>query len=572
MTGVTAVSNRLAAPIWLTDYRREWLFADVTAGATVWAVLVPLAMASAILFGVGPVVGLYALPLPLLAYAFFGGTRLLVIGPDTAVAVLVGGIVASLAVSSDEMLTLTIALAVMAGAFYILFYFLRMGWIADLIPEPVLKGFIEGVVWLTILKQFKDLLGLKLEGPAEGFYGLLIAVVKALPGLHVGTALLGIACVFALYLLKRFAPRVPGSIIVLVLSIAFVATLGLAGSGVDVVGRVEGGLPDLGWPASLNIDRVISLVPGAIAVVVLGYTKTLAALRRATQETGELIDPDRELLGLGVSNLGAGLSGGYAVAGSLTATSVGIASGAKSQVANLVACALCVLTILILLPLLANLAFATLAAIIVIALSGLSDIGYFRELWHERRGEFVIGLAAFIGVLAFGVMPGVLIGVILALFALAGAVHSPTTAMVGRTSAGAFVDLDDRPEAEEVVGMLIWRMYGPAVFLNARALSNKLREAAATRPDLKVVVLDATAVAGVDTSAAHGLLAVRDELAARDIQLWIVNIRRKGWTLIETMMKEAGKAVPSVFDSLAEAVDHFERAPANTPSAGSTED
>jgi high affinity sulfate transporter 1 len=543
----------------MSEYRRSWLRNDVIAGFTIWAMLVPLAMACAVLVGVEPIVGLYTLPLALLCYAIFGGSRLLVVGPDKAVAVLSGSIIASFAVSGSELLAFAVVLALIAGIIYVLFFLLKMGWIADLIPEPVLKGFVEGIVWLTLLKQLNGLLGLGLDAAPKEFHWLVIAVVKALPSAHFATAFMGLTCVVTLLVLRRFAPRIPGSIIVLLGSIVIVVLLGLGEKGVAVLGEVSGGFPDLSLPFSVGPDRIVVLIPGALAIVILGYTMSLAALKQAAQHNGDIIDPNRELLAIGASSIGAGLSGGYAPAGSLTATTVGIDSGGKSQLANLFAGVLCVLTILFLLPLLADLALNSLAAIIVVALIGLSDLGYFRRLWTVRRVEFLVGIAAFVGVLTFGVMPGVMIGTVLALFKLAQAIHSPTTAIVGRTSTGAFVDVDEHPDAREIPGILIWRQYGPLVFLNARVLANELRSVVKARGDVKVVVFDATAAAGIDTSAADAMLAARNDLLADGIQLWVANPRQKGWDLVVASLAAEGAAIPPRFESLADAVAEFEK-------------
>ena len=271
----------------------------------------------------------------------------------------------------------------------------------------------------------------------------------------------------------------------------------------------------------------MELLPGALAIVVLGYTKSLGALKRAhaAEPGSEPIDPDRELLAIGAANLGAGLGGGYPVAGSLTATAVRIDAGGRTQVGNLVAALLSVLTILLLLPALAHVAPATLAAIVVVALAGLSDLGYLRRLWSVRRWEFAVGVAAFLGVLAFDIMPGVTIGLALALFKLAHYIHSPAVAVVGRTPSGAFVDVDQHESATEVPGMLILRQYAPLVFLNARVLSNQMKRLALEREGLRVVVMDATASSGIDSTAADAFRVARDELAAAGIELWLVNVR-----------------------------------------------
>lgn len=548
--------NGLPITEWLPKYRRSWLRGDLIAGATIWAVLVPLALAYAEILGVDPVVGLYTVPLALLGYAVFGSSRTFVVGPDAAVAVLSAAVIAPVVVG-DEHLALTLALALLVGAICVLFFLLRMGWIADLIPDPVLKGFIEGIVWVTLLKQLPALLGLELEGAPQGFFRAILEVTKALPSTHWATALVGLSSVAALLLIRRCAPRLPGPLIVLLGSMMLVGFSGLAGAGVPVLGKISEDLPGIGLPSGLAYGQIIQLVPGALAIAVLGFTKSVPPLKHAAEHSGRPIDPDRELLAIGISNIGAGL-GGYPVAGSLTATVIGVNSGGKTQIANLFAGILCVLTILFLLPFFANLAFSSLAAIVVVALAGLSNLGYFRKLWVIRRYESFIGLAAFFGVLAFDVKPGVMIGVFLALLKIAQDIHRPTTAAVGRTPSGAFVDIDQNAEAQEIPGMLIWRQYAPLVFLNARVLTTELRTLALRREDIRVVVIDATASSGIDSTAANAFIAVRDDLAAAGIELWVVNVREAGWKVVVAALAAAGAEVPSVFESLADAVARFE--------------
>jgi len=440
---------------------------------------------------------------------------------------------------------------------FVIFYLLEFGWIADLIPDTVLKGFIEGVVWVTLLKQLPDLLGLQLASSASGFFTSAIAILQSVPEAHVATAVLGIGSVILLFGLKSLAPRLPGPLIVLVGVIALVAMLGLDGAGVVVVGSSDSGSFSLGLPGGLDRGQIIQMVPGALAIAVLGYTKTIGALKYSASQTHEVLDPNRELLAVGACNLGSGISGGYAVAGSLTSTAVSMSSGGKTQVGNLFAGLLGILTVMFLLPLFANLAFCGLAAIVIFAMSGLSNLGYFRQLWGINKVEFSFAVVTMLGVLVFGVQEGVAIGVVLSLFALAYHIHSPVTAIVGRTPAGAFVDIDDHPQAEDVPGMLIWRQYAPLTFLNARILTNRLRELVSSRDGVRVVVLDATASSGVDTTAANAFIEARQELESHGVELWIVNIREEGWKMVSGLMEAHGQTPPRTFASLIDAVDHF---------------
>lgn len=552
---------RTLAPIveWLPAYRREWLSRDLVAGAAAWAVLVPLGLAYSRILGVDPLIGLYTVPLPLVAYAVFGGSRLFVVGPDAAVVVLAAATLTA-AATGDDRLALVLPLTLLVGLLYLAFFLLKLGWVADLLPDPVLKGFVEGAIWVTILKQVPALLGLPIDLSSRDLGDKLAALARALPEAHAATALLGLCSIAALWLLRRYVRRLPGPLIVLAASIVLVRILDLARSGVAVVG--EAGAPSAGLGLSdLHFDGLVDLAPGALAIVVLGYTKSLGALKRAhdADPGAAPIDPDRELLALGTANVAAGLSGGYAVAGSFSATAVRIDAGGRTQVASLCAALLGVLTVLFLLGPLADLPYAALAAIVVVAMAGLSDLGYLRRLWTVRRYEFAVCLAVFAGVLAFDIMPGVLIGLVLSFFKLAQGIRDPVIAEVGRTPSGAFVDLDQQAGAAPVPGLLILRHYGPLVFLNARVGTSRMKQLAFSREGLRVVVIDATASSGIDSTAAAAFRVARDELAAAGIDLWLVNIRAEGWTLAAATLETAGAPLPPRFQSLREAVARFER-------------
>ena len=337
-----------------------------------------------------------------------------------------------------------------------------------------------------------------------------------------------------------------------------VGWLGLEDSGVAVLGETSG-QARFGLPTDLDSNQIIGMIPGALAIVVLGLTLSIGTMKRAAEQTGERIDPDRELLAIGLSNVGSGLSGGYAVCGALSKTAVAMDSGARTQIGNLFTGVLGVLTILFLLPLLADLADSTLAAIVVVVILGLSDVAYFQQLWRWRRVECGVGVVAFLAVLVLGVLNGVVVGVALALFVVGRVIHQPRTSVVGRLESGAFVDLEDREDAEEIPGMLIWRQYAPLVFLNARNLSNRLRELALARDDIRVVVIDATASSTLDSTAAVAIFSARDELQEAGIAFWVANVKEDTWQRVVTGLEARGGTIPRRFDSLDEAVDWFEQ-------------
>ena len=549
---------RIAIAEWLPDYQFAWLAPDLLAGAAVWAVLVPTALAYAGLVGVDPIVGLYTVPAALLAYAIFGGSRLLVVGPDAAVAVLSGATIAAVGVGTNT-LDAAIALALLVGLLYLLFSFFRLGWVSDLISDPVLKGVVEGIVWITILKQVVKLFGLKIETADERFLPKLIHIVQALPETHIVTSIVGVLSLIALLAIPRFVPRMPAPLIVLVISILLVGVLDLAGQGVSVLGDASSSVAGFSFSNVFDVGQFVDLLPGALAVVVLGSTLSLAAAKRAAEKTGERIDPDREFLAVGAANLGAGLSGGYPVTGTLSKTAVAMQSGGVTQICNIFTALLALLAILFLIPFFGSLADASLAALVIVVMLEVSNIGYFVALWRVRRLECVIAVAAFAGVLAYGTLAGVMIGVILALVVLADHIRRPPTTLVGRMPNGVFADLEEHKDASEIPGMLIWRQNAPLVFLNARRLSNELRAHVKEHDNVRVVLVDASTTSAVDATAASAFVAARDEFAAEGIVLWVANVHEKSWHRIVSALSNAGAPIPPQFDSLAEAVDRFER-------------
>ncbi|MCP5032992.1 MAG: SulP family inorganic anion transporter [Actinomycetia bacterium] len=544
---------RLDVPLvrWVSSYRRQWLRTDLVAGATVWAVLIPSALAYAVIVGVEPIVGLYTVPLAIVGYAIFGGSKLLVVGPDAAISVLAASTVAAVS-TGDDYLELTIALTLLVGVLYVALYLLRMGWAADLVPDPVLKGFIQGLVWVTILDQIPKLVGVELVDPPSDFWRRFVDIAGELGSLQTETAVLGVISLVALFGLKRMIPALPGPLVVVAATIALVALVGLGDEGVAVVGEPSGAVLELGLPSGLELDQLVDLVPGALAIVVLGFTESMGAAKAAAQKTGERLDPGQELLAIGTSNLGAGLSGGFVVTGALSKTSVAIASGGRTQVGNLFAAVLGVLTIVVLRPLFEHLALTALAAIIVFAMAGMINASYFTLLWRLSRVEFLVALVAFLGVLTFGVLQGVVIAVVLSLVILVHHIGDPPSSVLGRTPTGSWQDIERSEEAEQLEGVLVWRQEAPLIFLNARRLVDRLRHLISD--DIRVVVVDASVVSAVDTTGITAFMDLGDELRSRQIKLWIAHPLLRTWAKAQAQAGAGERPLPHLADSVDDAV------------------
>jgi MFS superfamily sulfate permease-like transporter len=324
---LTSIVRRLLPVLgWLPGYRRDWLLPDVLAGLAVWAVMVPEGMAYAGIVGVPPIMGLYTIVPPLIAYALLGTSRLLVVGPDTATGVIsaltVGGIAAQGTAQFNE---LTLTLAILIGAFFLLFGALRMGWVAAFIPTPVMRGFIEGLVCVTIIGQVPHLLGI--EGTSGNFFTKLWFVLWHLPGATLAPVRTGLLCLMAMLLLRRLAPRLPAALVVAAAGTIIVGLFGGEAAGVSVVGDLPSGLPHLALPR-LDPRVLQELAPGALAIVLVGYAEALGAAKAAAMQGGGDIDPNQELIAHGLANVMSGLFGGFLVVGSLSKTSVAMAAGA----------------------------------------------------------------------------------------------------------------------------------------------------------------------------------------------------------------------------------------------------
>lgn len=550
------MSFRPAITRWLPSYNRSWLRGDAVAGATVAAVLIPSALSYAAIVGVEPIVGLYTVPFALVAYAIFGGSRLLVVGPDAALSVLAASTIAGVA-TGDDYVEVMLALSLLVGGVFILFWILRMGWVADLVPDPVLKGFIQGLVWVTILGQVPALLGVTPEEDFPDFWRDLVQLVKVLGDIQTETALLGVGGLAVLVVLKRFAPKVPGSLVVLIGSMVVVAVASLSNEGVAVVGEPEGGFFNFGLPTGLAGSQWIDLLPGAAAIVVLGFTESMGAAKSSALKTGERLDPNEELLALGASNIGSGLAGGYVVTGALSKTSVAMSAGGRSQVGNLVVAVLAVLSIIVLRPLFEDLASTVLAALIIFAMAGMLDVGYFVRLWSISRVEFLLAVLAFLGVLTFGVLPGVAIGVVFALVILVGHIGRPPWSTLSPSPDGTWHEVDE--ESAPPSGIVAYRQESPVVFVNARQVSDRIRALASTGA-IEVVVFDASSIASIDSTGFTTLISLRDELAEKGVELWAINPSTRKSALLDQEAEVLGITLPHRFQSLDEVFDAYRSA------------
>ena len=516
----------------LRGYRTNWLRADLVAGLTVWAVLVPESLAYATIAGVPPVVGLYAAVPALLLYAAFGSSRHLVVATMSATAALSAGIIGDLADGgSDRYVALTTALAITTGLVGIAAGLARMGFLASFISEPVLKGFIVGLALTIMVGQLPKLFGIP-KGEGD-FFRQLASVVVHLGDTVVPTVIVGAGSLLVVLLLRRWLPVVPGSLVVVMLGITAVALLDLDEHGVAIVGSIESGLPSLGLP-DVGGGDYLTLFGVSVGVLLVGYAEGLGAAKTYAAKAGYDIDPNRELVGLGAANLGAGLASGMVVNGSLSKTAVNGGAGAKSQLSSMTVAALTVITLLFLTGLFEQLPEATLAAVVIAAVVELVDISSLRRLhrvWTPHlggiygwaaRADFLAALAAMLGVLVFDTLPGLFIGIAVSLVLLLYRASRPHIARLARGSEPpTWLDLDRHPDLTTDPELLVVRVESGLFFANADHIRDAIR--AMCTATTRLVVLDAETAPFVDVSATDMLTQLAHDLSRRNATLAIAH-------------------------------------------------
>ena len=564
---------------WLPSYELTWLKPDLMAGLAVWAMTVPQALAYAGIAGVPPVYGLYTVPLAMVAYAFFGTSRTLSVGPESAIAIISAVSVGTLAVGNpSEFLALTALLTLVVGVLFLMFGLLRLGWAASFLSQPVLKGFTQGIALIVIIGQIPKLFGTEaavaqllknmhnlphlvgLEIDYTGFFLQGWAVLATLGGANLPTTAVGLGALALLFAFRRFWPLAPSALIAVILSVLAVSLLSLADLGVGVIGEVKTGMVSLAVPA-LSMDKVAALLPGALAIVLLGYSVSLSVAAVGAETTGEEINPNQELVGLGVANLGAALSSGFVVCGSLSRGVVIRRAGGRSQVVSLINAGLVFLTLLFVLPLFFKLPNATLSAIVIQAMFGLLDFAYLRQLFRIDRGEFAYAMTALFGVLVLGILQGVALGVILALVVLIRRVSRPATAVLGRLpGTKSYRDITIYPEAETLPGLLIFRFDAPIIFVNASYFADQMRRLIAdTASPVSEVLIPAQQINQLDSTGADQLARLQTELEAKGITFSFAEVKSS----LQEVMRQTGIeekiGTNNFFESIEDGVQEFIR-------------
>ncbi|GAB2863836.1 SulP family inorganic anion transporter [Actinocorallia aurea] len=509
---------------WWRGYRREWLRGDAAAGVTVAAYLVPQVMAYAAVAGLPPVAGLWAMLPALVAYALFGSSERLSVGPEATTALMTAVVIGPLADGDPaRYAALAAGLAFFTGLLAFAARLLRLGFVADLLSHPILVGYLAGVAVVMVCGQLSRVTGVPVEG--RGVVEEAVSFAGNISGVHAGTLALSLTCLGFLFAVQRWRPHWPGPLLAVLLAAGAVAAFALDERGIAVVGEVPAGLP---LPALPDVSDAAVLVPAALGVLLVSFTDTMLTARAFETPGSRRADGNAELVALGAANAGAGLFQGFPVSSSGSRTALAAAAGARTQAFSLVALACVAAVLLVLNPLLASFPQAALGALVVYAAFRLVDLAGFRKLAAFRRSELLLALSAVAGVLFLDVLYGILVAIGLSVLDLLRRVARPRAAVLGRVPGLAGMhDVTDYPDAETVPGLVVYRYDSPLFFANAEDFRRRALAAAEAPAEPPAwFLLNAEAIVEVDSTALEALADLAAELERRGIVLALAHVKQ----------------------------------------------
>ena len=468
-------------------YDRRWISKDLLAGLVLSALLVPQGMAYAELAGLPAITGLYTSILCLLGYAVFGPSRVLVLGPDSALGSMIAATIAPLLLADGDparAVALASLLAVIVGVVMVVAGLARLGFVADLLSRPTQIGYMNGLALTILVGQLPKLFGFSVD--AEGLIGEASAFVRGLSAGRVnGTAaVLGLASLGGILAMQHWFRKIPSVLVVVVAASVAVGTLELGAKGVSTIGVLPQGFPPFTIPL-VRWSDVPPLVIGALAIALVALADTMSTASAFAARRGERVDGNQEMVGIGAANIAAGFFQGFPVSTSGSRTAVAEQAGARSQVTGLVGAATITALLLFATGLMRNVPQPTLAAVVMAAALSLADIPATVRLWRQRRTEFALSIAALLGVALLGVLPGILVAVGLSILNVFRRVWWPHQAQLGRVPGlGGLHDVASYPSAELLPGLAVFRFDAPLIFANARTFSEAMRGMVEDSPDL----------------------------------------------------------------------------------------
>jgi len=510
----------------LRSYRAGWLKNDIVAGLVLTTMLVPVGVAYAEASGVPGVCGLYATIVPLIAYAIFGPSRILVLGPDSALAAPVLAVIV-LSASGDPSRAIAVAgmMAIVSGLVCVVFGLLKLGFVTELLSKPIRYGYMNGIALTVLISQLPKLFAISVEdqGPLRDMYNLVKAIAAGQSNWY--SFAVGAGSLVLILLLKRF-DKVPGILIAVVLATLCVSVFQLDRAGVKVLGTIPQGLPAFSVPWASGVD-IVRIVLGGCAVALISFADTSVLSRTFAARANMRVDPNQEMIGLGVANLATGLFQGFPISSSSSRTPVAEAAGARTQVTGIVG-AVAVAAVLLAGPnLLRHLPNSALAAVVIAAAIGLFEFADLKRIYRIQQWEFWLSICCFVGVAVFGAIPGICIAVVIAVIEFLWDGWRPHFAVLGRVPGlRGYHDMKRYPHAAQVPGLLLFRWDAPLFFANAELFQQRVIEAAAqAATPVRRVVVTAEPVTSVDVTSADALRELHRVLKERGIELHFAEMK-----------------------------------------------
>lgn len=526
---------------WLTTYQVAWLRPDLIAGVTLAAYAIPVSLAYAGLAGLPPEYGVYCYLVAGIGYALFGTSRQLAIGPTSAIAMLVGATVGSMAGNDAARWAAIAALtALMVAMLGVVAWLLRLSGLVNFISETILVGFKAGAALTIGMTQLPKLFGV--PGGGDSFFERAWILGGQLDDTKLVVLAIGSVAIVLLVVGERLLPGRPVALGVVAAAIMTTAIFSLQNYGVTTVGELPAGLPSMSWPA-LHVRDVDGVLALAAACFLLAYVEGISASRAIAERHGYAINPRQELLALGAANFCAAIFQGFPVAGGLSQSSVNDKAGAKTPLALIFASLTIGACLLFFTSLLRDLPNVILAAVVLVAVRGLINIPALRHLWRVSRFEFSIAMVALCGVLLLGILKGVLLAVIVSLLMVVGMVSHPHVAFLGRIpGTKRFSDLERHPENESIPNVLIFRVESSLLYFNTEHVMSQLLTKVDQVNDLRLVVCDLSNAPYVDVSGAGMLTKLQKLLHQREVSLRIVEARSRVRDLLraEGLEEEVG--------------------------------
>lgn len=524
----------------LRGVRQADLPTEILAGVTLAALMIPLNIGYAQVAGLPATVGLYSAILPMVAFAIFCTSRQVVASPDAAIAALLGSTLVGLAAPDDpRYIQLAYAVALLCAIIFFLFSFFKLGFLANFLSKAVLAGFITGLGIEVLTSQVKKIMGISVEIDEwfwfEGWFREVFQIISKVGEANLYTVAIGVGSIVIIRLLKRFAPRIPGALVALVMMTVLVAALQLEQKGVKVLGQIPAGLPTLTIP-QVTLGDFGKLLPAALALCGITLAEGLLLGRSYAQKRGYSIDSDQEMFAFGASNLASGLTGGFAVGSSASRTAAMDSNGARSQIPSLVGAIVVALVLLFFTNQLAMLPNAALAGIVANAVLGLIEVDELKQLYRLRRSEFWIAIACLLSVLVLGPLKAVAIAFLLSMIdLLARASKPPTAVLAGVPGKDRFVAATRYPEAAPTPGLLIYRFSAPLIFANAEFFKQQIADLVeTTAPPVQWFVLDAEAITDIDVTGAEALEQAIESLEHHRVAFAMTRVSQPVQQLLST--------------------------------------